>query len=58
MNSLFAACSNAKPVFACSILKLCEKGVLDLMKMLADPAGGKPDPVTVWPEFAKRFFAA
>ena len=29
-DSLFAACSDTKPVFAYGVLKLCEKGVLDL----------------------------
>lgn len=29
-DSLFAACSNTKPVFAYGVLKLCERGVLNL----------------------------
>lgn len=29
-SSVFAACSDTKPVFAYGVLKLCEKGVLDL----------------------------
>jgi CubicO group peptidase (beta-lactamase class C family) len=29
-TSVFAACSDTKPVFAYGVLKLCEKGVLDL----------------------------
>jgi CubicO group peptidase (beta-lactamase class C family) len=33
-ESLFAACSNTKPVFAYGVLKLCEKGVLDLDRPL------------------------
>ena len=28
-----------------------------LLKMLADPSGGTPDAATIWPDFAKRFFA-
>lgn len=34
INSPFAACSNTKPVFAYGVVKLCEKGVLDLDKPL------------------------
>jgi CubicO group peptidase (beta-lactamase class C family) len=30
VNTPFAACSDTKPVFAYGVLKLCEKGVLDL----------------------------
>lgn len=30
LNTAFAACSDTKPVFAYGVLKLCEKGVLDL----------------------------
>jgi CubicO group peptidase (beta-lactamase class C family) len=30
INSPFAACSDTKPVFAYGVMKLCEKGVLDL----------------------------
>lgn len=30
VNTAFAACSDTKPVFAYGVLKLCEKGVLDL----------------------------
>ncbi len=30
VNTVFAACSDTKPVFAYGVLKLCEKGVLDL----------------------------
>ena len=30
VDSVFAACSDTKPVFAYGVLKLCEKGVLDL----------------------------
>jgi len=29
-DSVFAACSDTKPVFAYGVLKLCEKGVLNL----------------------------
>jgi CubicO group peptidase (beta-lactamase class C family) len=29
-NTVFAQCSNTKPVFAYAVLKLCEKGVMDL----------------------------
>jgi CubicO group peptidase (beta-lactamase class C family) len=29
-STVFAACSNTKPVFAYAVIKLCEKGVLDL----------------------------
>src|SRR5262245_16352860 len=29
-NTVFAACSNTKPVFAYGVLKLCEQGLLDL----------------------------
>jgi hypothetical protein len=29
-----------------------------LMKMLANPDGPPPAPQTIWPDFAKRFFAA
>ena len=29
-----------------------------LMKMLADPSGPPPAVETIWPDFAKRFFAA
>jgi CubicO group peptidase (beta-lactamase class C family) len=29
-NTVFAACSNTKPVFAYAVIKLCEKGVMDL----------------------------
>ena len=29
-DTVFAACSNTKPVFAYAVLKLCEKGVMDL----------------------------
>ena len=30
VNTAFAACSDTKPVFAYGVVKLCEKGVLDL----------------------------
>jgi CubicO group peptidase (beta-lactamase class C family) len=33
-DTVFAACSDTKPVFAYGVLKLCEKGVLDLDKPL------------------------
>jgi hypothetical protein len=29
-----------------------------LMKMLANPSGPPSPPETIWPDFAKRFFAA
>jgi CubicO group peptidase (beta-lactamase class C family) len=29
-NTVFGACSNTKPVFAYAVIKLCEKGVMDL----------------------------
>ena len=29
-NTVFATCSNTKPVFAYAVIKLCEKGVMDL----------------------------
>ena len=29
-DTVFAACSNTKPVFAYAVAKLCEKGVMDL----------------------------
>lgn len=29
-DTVFAACSNTKPVFAYAVVKLCEKGVMDL----------------------------
>lgn len=29
-STVFAACSNTKPVFAYAVMKLCEKGVMDL----------------------------
>jgi CubicO group peptidase (beta-lactamase class C family) len=45
-ETVFAACSDTKPVFAYAVLKLCEKGVMDLetpltkytsKRLLADP---------------------
>ena len=30
LDTVFAACSNTKPVFAYAVVKLCEKGVMDL----------------------------
>lgn len=27
------------------------------MKLLANPSGPAPTPETIWPDFAKRFFA-
>ena len=33
-DTVFAACSNTKPVFAYAVVKLCEKGVMDLDRPL------------------------
>jgi CubicO group peptidase (beta-lactamase class C family) len=69
-DSVFAACSDTKPVFAYGVMKLAEKGLLNLdmslvnawapflMKMLANPSGPAVAPQSLWPEFARRFFAA
>jgi hypothetical protein len=80
LDSVFAACSDTKPVFAYGVVKLSEyycftagsterrSGLMVmlngdtyvpfLLKMLANPSGPPPKVETVWPDFAKRFFAA
>lgn len=35
-DSVFAACSDTKPVFAYGVLKLCEKGIMDLDRPLTE----------------------